>query len=230
MLQIADLSYNYEPNHTTYRFDLTMDTGQVVGILGESGSGKSTMLDLIAGFLEADSGTVLLEKRSLLDLPIEKRPVTILFQQHNLFEHLSVKKNILLGISPHGKSTVHTDQKISNILQEMRLLEHIDKLPSALSGGQQQRVALARALLREKPILLLDEPFGGLDRETRLEMLSLVQAITQKNRLYTLMVTHETEDCDLIANKVYKMDNGTLLPLKGESSCSHAPQSPPTTL
>ena len=217
MLHVTHLTYNYQPNHTTYTFDLTMDPGQVVGILGESGSGKSTMLDLIAGFLEANGGSVTLDDKTLLDKPIEKRPITILFQQDNLFEHLSVEKNILLGIDPRGKSTPEARQKITQILKEMKLSEHSEKLPSALSGGQQQRVALARALLRRQPILLLDEPFSGLDRETRLEMLTLVRDITTQHGLYTIMVTHELEDCALIADKVYKMNDGTLLPFKGEA-------------
>ncbi len=219
MLKIDGLTYTYHAKSTPcpYHFSLKANKGETVGILGESGSGKSTMLDLIAGFLEPHSGDILLDSEALLALPIEKRPVTILFQQHNLFEHLSVKKNILLGISPHGKSTPETDEKISEILEEMGLAEHLDKLPSALSGGQQQRVALARALLRKKPILLLDEPFSGLDRKTRLEMLSLVQTITQREGLHTIMVTHETEDCELIADRVYKMKNGTLLPTNPES-------------
>ena len=219
MLTIDTLTYTYDIEKTlySYRFSLDVNQGQIVGILGESGSGKSTMLDLIAGFLEADAGSVMLDSEMLLDKPIEKRPITILFQQHNLFEHLSVEKNILLGIDPRGKATPEALQKITQILKEMKLSEHRDKLPSALSGGQQQRVALARALLRRQPILLLDEPFSGLDRETRLEMLTLVRSITTQHRLYTIMVTHELEDCALIADKVYKMNDGTLLPFKGES-------------
>lgn len=212
MLHITNLTYNYEANHTAYTFDLAMDAGQVIGILGESGSGKSTMLDLIAGFLEADGGSVTLNDKTLLGNPIEKRPITILFQQHNLFEHLSIEKNILLGIDPKVKATPQTLQEIMQILKEMKLAEHTHKLPSALSGGQQQRVALARALLRRQPILLLDEPFSGLDRATRLEMLTLVRSITTQHGLYTIMVTHELEDCTLIADKVYKMSDGTLLP------------------
>ena len=212
MLKIIHLTYNYAANDTTYQFDLTMQSGEVTAILGESGSGKSTMLDLIAGFLEADSGSVLLDIHELLNKPIEKRPVTILFQSHNLFEHLNVETNILLGIDPKGKATPQALERITTILEEMRLTEHIHKLPTELSGGQQQRVALARALLRQQPILLLDEPFSGLDRETRLEMLQLVRSITTANKLYTIMVTHEPEDCELIADKVYKMHYGILLP------------------
>ena len=202
MLKIIHLTYNYAANDTTYQFDLTMQSGEVTAILGESGSGKSTMLDLIAGFLEADTGSVLLDEHELLNKPIEKRPVTILFQSHNLFEHLDVQTNILLGIDPKGKATPQALERIATILEEMRLTKHIHKLPTELSGGQQQRVALARALLRQQPILLLDEPFSGLDRETRLEMLQLVRSITTANKLYTIMVTHEPEDCELIANKV----------------------------
>ncbi len=212
MLEITHLTYNYATNDTTYQFDLAMQEGQVTAILGESGSGKSTMLDLIAGFLEADTGSVQLDSYELLDKAIEKRPVTILFQSHNLFEHLDVQTNILLGIDPKGKATPKALDKITNILEEMKLTEHAQKLPTELSGGQQQRVALARALLRQQPILLLDEPFSGLDRETRLEMLQLVRSITTTNRLYTIMVTHEPEDCELIANKVCKMHDGILLP------------------
>ena len=219
MLKIDGLTYTYYTKNIPhpYHFSLEADKGEVIGILGESGSGKSTMLDLIAGFLEPDSGSILLNGQALLTLSIEKRPITILFQQHNLFEHLSIKKNILLGISPNGKNTPEADAKISQILQEMGILEHLDKFPPSLSGGQQQRVALARALLRKKPILLLDEPFSGLDKKTRLEMLSLVQTITQREGLHTIMVTHETEDCELIADRVYKMKNGTLLPINPES-------------
>ncbi len=219
MLSIDTLTYTYQTDQHRYpyRFSLDTDRGEITGILGESGSGKSTMLDLIAGFLVPESGTIRLEGTDILPLPIEKRPVTILFQQHNLFEHLSVGKNLLLGINPNGRSTPQAEEAIQHILQEMGLLEHIDKRPTSLSGGQQQRVALARALLRKKPILLLDEPFSGLDRETRLEMLSLVKTITRTKQLYTIMVTHETEDCDLIADRVYKMKDGTLLPFKGEA-------------
>ena len=212
MLNITNLHYTYDHFGITYHFALEMGAGEVVAILGESGSGKSTMLDIIAGFLEPDIGSIALAGEPLLDTAIEKRPVTILFQQHNLFEHLTVTKNILLGIDPRGKSSPESTQKIKSILEEMKLSEHADKLPSALSGGQQQRVALARALLREKPILLLDEPFNGLDRDTRLEMLSLVRSITTQKQLYTIMVTHEPEDCRRIADKIYKMNHGTLLP------------------
>ncbi|NKQ40210.1 MAG: ATP-binding cassette domain-containing protein [Sulfurovum sp.] len=212
MLNIENLTYSYKTVATiyTYHFALQMSSGKIIGVLGESGSGKSTMLDLIAGFLDADSGSVKLDDEELLELPIEKRPVTILFQQHNLFEHLSVHKNILLGINPKGKANKEQLGRVKEILSQMNLSKHEQKLATELSGGQQQRVALARALLRNKPILLLDEPFTGLDRETRLQMLDLVKKITEDNNLHTIMITHEIEDCNLLADQVYSMKDGIL--------------------
>lgn len=184
---------------------------EVVAILGQSGSGKSTLLDIIAGFVEPSSGSMSLDDKELLGLAVEKRPVSILFQSHNLFEHLSVQKNILLGVSKTLKDSIEEVEKVQAILKEVGLEAFEHTLASKLSGGQQQRVALARVLIRREPILLLDEPFTGLDEKTKIEMLDLVKKITVEHGLHTIMVTHEIEDCDRIANKVYKMQNHTLV-------------------
>ena len=211
MLQITNLTFQHRDNEIHYSYSLEIEPSQTVAILGESGSGKSTLLDLIAGFLRPTFGDIQLNKISLNKQTIEQRPISILFQNHNLFEHLSVEKNILLGISKSLKNSREEKEKVQNILKEVGLENHAQKLASELSGGEQQRVALARVLLRKQPILLLDEPFSGLDSKTRLEMLQLVKKITLENRLYTLMVTHEAQDADLIANAVYKMENNTLV-------------------
>jgi len=185
--------------------------GEVVAILGQSGSGKSTLLDIAAGFIETNSGSVKLDEEELLGLSVEKRPITILFQSHNLFEHLTVQKNILLGVNKTLKDSIEEVEKVQDILKKVGLEAHEHKLASQLSGGQQQRVALARVLIRREPILLLDEPFTGLDEETRVEMLDLVKKITIEHNLHTIMVTHEIEDCERIANRVYKMQNHSLV-------------------
>jgi len=184
---------------------------EIVAILGQSGSGKSTLLDLIAGFLHAASGSIKLDENEWINESVEKRPITILFQNHNLFEHLSVQKNILLGVSKTLKSSKEDIEKVKTILKEVGLEKYEHTLVSSLSGGQQQRVALARVLIRREPILLLDEPFTGLDAETRIEMLDLVKKITVENNLHTIMVTHEIEDCERIANRVYKVQNEKLM-------------------
>lgn len=203
MLEITNLHYAYHDSPLSYTYTISVEAGEIVAIVGQSGSGKSTLLDLIAGFLTPLSGHIMIDHRALETLPVEARPVTILFQQHNLFEHLSVEKNILLG---------RKDAKVKEveaILKEVGLEGFAKRKALALSGGQQQRVALARALLRQQPILLLDEPFTGLDSDTKEQMLTLVKEITQKHQLHTIMITHDKADT-AIATSVYTMRDGVL--------------------
>ena len=211
MLSIRNVQYRYKNANDIYNYTLDAKPKEVVAILGQSGSGKSTLLDIIAGFVEPGSGSISLDQKDLLGLPVEKRPVSILFQANNLFEHLSVQKNILLGVSKVLKDSMAEIEKVQAILKEVGLEAFEHTIASRLSGGQQQRVALARVLIRREPILLLDEPFTGLDEKTRVEMLDLVKKITVENSLHTIMVTHEIEDCERIANKVYKMQNYILV-------------------
>jgi len=212
MLHIDDLTYTYRHDgHTdSYQYTLDVAAGEVIGILGASGSGKSTLLDLIAGFLPPESGSIRLDANPIDSLPPEKRPVTILFQNHNLFEHLSAEQNLLIGL--HGNTTGSADEhaRARAILDDLGIADQADKVVTRLSGGQQQRVALGRALLRDRPILLLDEPFTGLDPATRADVLHLVRTLTTERRLHTLMVTHEQSDCDAIADRVYHMKEGRL--------------------
>jgi thiamine transport system ATP-binding protein len=205
------VQYRYKNANYIYNYTLDAKPKEVVAILGQSGSGKSTLLDIVAGFVEPSSGSISLDQKDLLGLPVEKRPVSILFQANNLFEHLSVQKNILLGVSKVLKDSIAEIEKVQAILKEVGLEAFEHTIASRLSGGQQQRVALARVLIRREPILLLDEPFTGLDEKTRVEMLDLVKKITVENSLHTIMVTHEIEDCERIANKVYKMQNYILV-------------------
>jgi len=211
MLNVTDLKYEYKDADDVYTYAMSVQAGEVVAILGQSGSGKSTLLDLIAGFLHASSGSIKLDERDLTQVAVEKRPMTILFQNHNLFEHLTVQKNILLGVSKVLKENIEDVNKVQDILKEVGLEKYEHTLASSLSGGQQQRVALARVLMRREPILLLDEPFTGLDEETRVQMLDLVRKITIENNLHTIMVTHDMQDCERIANRVYKVQNHTLI-------------------
>lgn len=211
MLSIRNVQYRYKDADDIYNYTLNAKPKEVVAILGQSGSGKSTLLDIVAGFVEPSSGSIALDQKELLGLPVEKRPVSILFQANNLFEHLSVQKNILLGVSKVLKDSIAEIEKVQAILKEVGLEAFEHTIASRLSGGQQQRVALARVLIRREPILLLDEPFTGLDERTRVEMLDLVKKITVEHSLHTIMVTHEIEDCERIANKVYKMQNYILV-------------------
>ncbi len=211
MLSVLNVQYRYKDANDVYTYTLNVKPKEVVAIVGQSGSGKSTLLDIIAGFVEPSFGSITLDEKELLGLRVEKRPVSILFQAHNLFEHLSVQKNILLGVSKVLKDSMDQVQKVQAILKEVGLEAFEHTLASRLSGGQQQRVALARVLMRREAVLLLDEPFVGLDEKTRTEMLDLVKKITVEHGLHTIMVTHEKEDCERIANKVYKMQDHILI-------------------
>lgn len=211
LLKITDLKYQHKNTDDIYEYSMSVKPKEIIAIVGQSGSGKSTLLDLLAGFLHAQSGSVVLDGHDLTQESVERRPMSILFQNHNLFEHLSVQKNILLGISKRVKSTHEELEKVNHILKDVGLEKYEHTIVSSLSGGQQQRVALARVLIRREPILLLDEPFTGLDADTRIQMLDLVKKITDENNLYTIMVTHEIEDCERIANRVYRVENQKLV-------------------
>jgi thiamine transport system ATP-binding protein len=204
MLHIDELTYRHKADSNLYRYTMQVDKGEIVAVMGSSGSGKSTLLDLVAGFLQPESGVIVHEGKHLEGLPVKERGVSILFQQHNLFEHLSVRKNIMLGRK--GVS----DEAILAMLEKVGLEGYEDRLASELSGGQQQRVALARILLREEPILLLDEPFTGLDDTSRQETLTLLREITDEHGLHTIMVTHDISDAERIADIRYLMQDHRL--------------------
>jgi len=208
MLNILNLQYQYKNAKNIYTYNLEVKEKEIVAILGQSGSGKSTLLDLVAGFVNPTQGSIVFNEKELLNLSVEKRPMSILFQNHNLFEHLNVQKNLLLGLDKTQNKDI---KRVKDILKEVGLEDFEYSLASQLSGGQQQRVALARVLLRKEPILLLDEPFTGLDEDTKIIMLDLVEKITTQYNLHTIMVTHDMSDCKRIANKVYKMKDHVLL-------------------
>lgn len=208
MLTLENLSLTLGSNQ--YCFNLLANTERVSAILGKSGSGKSTLLNVIAGFLAADSGTLQWQEHSLLKMPANQRPVTTLFQQHNLFTHLTVEQNIGLGISPDLKLTTQDAQNIESVLEEVGLDGYAKNNASKLSGGEQQRVALARCLLRKQPILLLDEPFSALDESTRYEMIELTSGVINKHNLCVVLVTHNKDDARMLNALEYELIDGEL--------------------
>jgi thiamine transport system ATP-binding protein len=204
MLALEDVAFAY-PGGTPYRFAMTAEAGAVTAIRGQSGAGKSTLLDLVAGFLQPASGVVRISGQDVTALPPELRPVSILFQSETLFEHLSAARNVALGL-PKADA-----QRVASALAEVGLPDVGTQRAATLSGGQKQRVALARTLLRNKPVLLLDEPFSALDDETRATTRSLVQSLTRKQKWATVLVTHHADDIAAIADKTYRLENGVLV-------------------
>ncbi len=174
--------------------ELAVAPGAHLSLIGPSGGGKSTLLDVIAGFLAPDRGRVLIGGADVTATAPARRPVTMLFQEHNLFPHLDAASNVGLGLSPSLRLSRDDRARVEATLAEVGLEGLGARLPAALSGGQRQRVALARALLREKPVLLLDEPFAALGPAQRAEMLALVRALRRDRAMAVVMVTHDPED------------------------------------
>jgi thiamine transport system ATP-binding protein len=208
MLALDSVSFAHPGQRTPYVFSMDAAPGEVTAVRGASGSGKSTLLDLIAGFLVPTSGTITLDGNELGPLKPEARPVSILFQSESLFEHLSAARNIALGLPP---GTPQLQQRIASALREVGLPEVAGQRAETLSGGQKQRVALARTLLRNRPVLLLDEPFSALDDETRIATRALVAELTARHDWITILVSHHTEDIAALAKRTYRIEDGRLL-------------------
>ena len=208
MLKLTDVTWLYQ--HLPMRFTLTAQQGEMIAILGPSGAGKSTLLNLIAGFLPPARGAMTINGHDHTHTPPSQRPVSMLFQENNLFTHLTVRQNIGLGMDPGLKLTAAQRERLEDIARQMGLMDFIDRLPGELSGGQRQRVALARCLVREQPILLLDEPFSALDPALRQEMLQLVKDVCQQKQLTMLMVSHSVEDAARIAPRSVVIADGRI--------------------
>lgn len=174
--------------------ELTVAAGVHLTLIGPSGGGKSTLLDVIAGFLAPERGRVLIGGADVTARAPGERPVTMLFQEHNLFPHLDVAANVGLGLNPSLRLSAADRDRVGAALAEVGLDGFGARRPAELSGGQRQRVALARALLREKPALLLDEPFAALGPAQRAEMLGLVETLRRDRGMAVVMVTHSPED------------------------------------
>jgi len=208
MLKLTDVIWLYQ--HLPMRFNVSIKQGEQVAVLGPSGAGKSTLLNLIAGFLTPQSGTILIENKDHTRTPPAQRPVSMLFQENNLFSHLTVRQNIGLGLEPGLRLNEAQRQKLQLIASQMSIESLLDRLPSELSGGQRQRAALARCLVREQPVLLLDEPFSALDPALRQEMLSLVSDVCRRQQLTLLMVSHSMEDAARIAPRSLVIADGRI--------------------
>jgi len=213
MLKLENVTFHYKDNEQVVDYDFTLDiaAGEIAGITGRSGSGKSTCLDIITGFLSPNNGYILVNGQDITLLPPGLRPVTVLFQNNNLFDHLSVHQNVALGINASLRLTKEDKRAVSSALDRVGLGKLTDAPSHRLSGGEQQRVALARSLVGNRPVLLLDEPFSALDAEVREEMLALVRGIVSDKNLTTLMVTHDMNDCRKIADKHYDLKDGGFL-------------------
>lgn len=211
MLRVEHLRFAHPGQATPYDFSFVAQAGEVTAISGTSGSGKSTLLDLLAGFLSPIDGEVSLDGVDLLPLPPEARPLSLLLQSESLFEHLHTDRNVGLGL-PASTPAPEARSSIARALMEVGLDGFGAQIAGTLSGGQKQRVALARTLLRDRPLLLLDEPFSALDDETRITTRLLVRTLTEQHGWHTILVSHHADDLAALASRHYRLDRGILLP------------------
>ena len=191
-------------------FDLQVVAGERIAIVGPSGAGKSTLLNLIAGFVLPTRGEIWLNGENHTQSAPYERPVSMLFQENNLFPHLTVQQNLALGLKTSLKLTALEQDQIERVADAVGLTSFLSRLPNSLSGGQKQRIALARCLLRDKPILLLDEPFSALDPELRLEMLNLIDELCHSKNLTLLLVTHQPSELTGKVDRMLRIENGRI--------------------
>lgn len=213
MLELKKLQYNYKDsgNSGNFDFSLKLELGESLAVIGSSGAGKSTLLNLIAGFIEPTSGNLNFNGEDLLRIDASKRPVNILFQDNNVFNHLSVADNVVLGIEPNLK--LNNDKKaiVNDALKKVGLEGFNNRFPHQLSVGQKQRVAISRSIVRDRPILLLDEAFASLDPPLKIEMLDLVKSIQKEKNLIMLMITHNYNDAIRVCDKTCFVQDGKII-------------------
>jgi thiamine transport system ATP-binding protein len=208
-VELESVGFRYEDMQML--FDLQVRDGECLAIIGPSGAGKSTLLALIAGFERAGSGHIRIGGTDVTHMHPSVRPVTMLFQDHNLFSHLDVEANVGLGIHPGLKLTAADRTRVEAALEQVGLAGLGDRLPSQLSGGERQRVALARSLVRDRPVLLLDEPFAALGPALRREMLDLVRDLQAARHLTVLLVSHQPDDALYAAARTAFVSGGRVL-------------------
>ena len=184
------------------QIDFSVETGNHLSLFGPSGSGKSSVLLGLAGFLPIISGDLIYDDKSISNIEPKDRPFDLLFQENNLFPHLTVSNNILLGLGAKAKMNLQNSHILNEILDLVGLYKERDRLPQNISGGQRSRAAIARVLIRKKPILLLDEPFAALDFELKNEILALLLKVSSKNNLSIILVSHDPRDVRYLGGDV----------------------------
>ncbi|SEB84104.1 ABC transporter ATP-binding protein [Paenibacillus sp. GP183] len=207
-LSIQRLTKRYKTGEGVTDISFEVRKGELITLLGPSGCGKTTVLRSVGGFLDADSGDILIEGKSVLKAPPEKRPTSMVFQGYNLWPHMTVYENLAFGLKIRKIKKNEIEQAVSDVLNLVRLPGAERKYPGQLSGGQQQRVAVARSLLLKPAVLLLDEPFSALDAKLRHEMREELREIQSKTGLTMVFVTHDQEEALSISDRIVVMNQG----------------------
>ena len=210
-LVLENINYSIGKNKLLKNINLNIEKGQIFSILGPSGAGKTTAFRIITGALNPDGGKVVLDNKVINDLAMEKRKIVMVHQSKQLFPHLIVLDNIQFGMKMKKYSQSYIDEKTEELADFFNMKLHLNKYPSQLSGGQQQMVALMRALAVEPKILLLDEPFAGLDNNLKIFIRDFILKIHNKYNITIVMITHDKEDAFFMSDKIAFMFEGEIV-------------------
>lgn len=212
ILEIKNLNHSYAKELATITdFSFSLKKGEIVSILGESGSGKTTLLRIIAGLEQPTSGEVIINEKVVSNkdsvLPPEKRNLGLVVEDRALFPHLNVEKNVMFGIYK-----AHAKESLALEYLSLFKVEHLGKkFPHEISAGEQQRVAFARALITNPEILMLDEPFGALDKRLKRELHTETKRIFREKELSVLLVTHDEDEAEYFADKIIEFKEGQII-------------------
>ncbi len=209
-LQIKDMKKRYRNGDGVEHINIDVAPGEFLTMLGPSGCGKSTILRTIGGFLQIDEGDILLDGKSIKDLPPEKRPTAMVFQSYNLWPHMTVADNLAFGLKIRRMNKNDIAKKVKDGLALVNMSGTEYKYPTQLSGGQQQRIAIARALLLEPSVLLLDEPFSALDAKIRAQMREELKKIQEELHITVVFVTHDQEEAMVLSHRIVVMNKGVI--------------------
>ncbi|PAT43917.1 ABC transporter ATP-binding protein [Vandammella animalimorsus] len=225
-LRLHQLGKQYGKNWVVQDFSLDVAQGEFVSLLGPSGCGKTTTLQMIAGFVQASTGTIELQGRDITRLKPHLRGLGIVFQSYALFPHMTVRQNVEFGLEMRKCPTQERRDRAMRALGLVHLLPLAERYPRELSGGQRQRVALARALVIEPPLLLLDEPLSNLDAQLREEMQFELRDIQRKLGTTTIMVTHDQAEAMSISDRVVVMQAGRITQVDTPHKLYERPRTP----
>jgi putative spermidine/putrescine transport system ATP-binding protein len=209
-LRVAGISKSYSGQSVIEALDFNVNRGELVSLLGPSGCGKTTLLRLIAGLVNADTGSITLGDRELAKIPAHKRNVSVVFQSYALFPHLNVADNVAFGLKARGQSAQATKTSVTEVLELVRMSDFALRPVTQLSGGQQQRVAVARALAVNPDLLLLDEPFSALDRKLRETMQIELRSLLRSRGMTAIFVTHDQDEALAVSDRIAVMNAGKI--------------------
>lgn len=211
ILTLKNISFSYKDKMIFDNYNFVMNKEEIIAIIGPSGCGKSTLLKIINGLETEYSGDVLLNGINVNNIPVNKRDIVLMFQDNLLFPHMTIFENIEFSLKMKKYLKHEIKKMVEEVARDIHLEDKLNKYPKELSGGQQRRVALARAVISKPKLLLLDEPFTGLDKEIKLEIMNLVKIIREKYDTSIVFVTHDLSEAEYLEAKCIEFKKGESL-------------------